>query len=367
MKPYPFIFSNITRYRITRHVVFWVGWILYYTTYTVISLYKYPIPFSQKVFASLFEVTISTPMDMAYCYAIIYFLLPKFLYKGKYLWLIVLWIVFGFAYVVVFRFYSFQILTHIRTFTGLPQPDTSGSFIWFFFYIFSQINMEGGLAASIKLGKNSFIKQQELDLLTAEKQKIETRFFEGIVQPVFLINAINKIETLAIEKPALVPQAIQKIKNILLYVIYDDGQSSINLDTEIKLLEDYLQLEKLASQGNLNISMHTYLNGNGRNAKIAPSILLPIVENCLKQMASYNPKEKELDIDIKLDANLFNMQVSFNKPLDTSNLMNTDNALYLNVSKRLNLLYMQAHDFKVVIEPEKFIVSLSLNLQAATN
>lgn len=225
--------------------------------------------------------------------------------------------------------------------------------------------MEGCLAAAIKLGKLWFIKQQELDLMKSEKQNIEPKFAEGVIQPVFLINAVNKIESLAIEKPAAVPLAIQKIKNILLYVIYDSSQARVNVETEIKLLEDYITLEKIAANGNLNINLQKNLYT--KDAKIAPSILLPIVENCLKQLSSYNIKEKKLDIQINLDDNIFFMEVKFTKPMDTSNLMNDDNAIYLNVSKRLNLLYLQSHDFKVIIEAGYFIIKLRMNLQAAMN
>ncbi len=171
MNIYPLIFSNNRNYRISRHAIFWFIWIAYYTIFSTLN-FKSTYPLSHRFLSSFLEVTISTPMDMIFCYSIIYFLLPNFLFKGRYVRMILLWLLFSIIFIVVFQTYVVKVIPFIRGWYNLPKPVASSSYYFIFFSLFSQINMEGCMAAAIKLGKLSFIKQQEVNLLKNEKSKL---------------------------------------------------------------------------------------------------------------------------------------------------------------------------------------------------
>ncbi len=359
----PLVFSNNSRYRIARHSLFWLCWILYYTIFTTLEWGAGNHPLIHSFFSALLETTISTPMDMIYCYSIIYFLLPVFLFKGKYMQMVFLWLLFSILFIVTFHLYAIYLLPYIRQACGMPMPVISHNIVMIFFSLFSQINMEGCLAAAIKLGKMWFIKQQELDLIKSEKQKIEPQIASGTMQPVFLISALNKVEQLTIDKPSLVPEVIKKIKNFLVYVIYDSNQARVNIDTEMKLLEEYIELEKIVTKENLNINLKVLINR--KDAFIAPSILLPLVENSFKQLASYDLPKKNIDFEFLLVDDNFSMQICLSKPGDTSTLIHAENTLFKNISKRLNLLYPQGNTLKIMIKPEVLMVNLAINLHSA--
>src|SRR4051812_5887080 len=103
MSTYSLIFSNNRSYRLTRHSLFWLGWILYYTIFSMLQMRSYA--FSQTFFPSLFEIMVSTPLDMVYCYTIIYFLIPRFLNNGRYISLVLLWLLFSVGYFFLFMGY----------------------------------------------------------------------------------------------------------------------------------------------------------------------------------------------------------------------------------------------------------------------
>src|SRR5215216_4004790 len=105
MTLYPFVFSNNPKYRVTRHVLFWLLWILYYTIEsTVLRSQKYDL--SLSFFSSLTEVTITTPMDIAFCYGIIYFLLPRFLFRGQFLTLAVGWLLLSLVFFFMYMLFN---------------------------------------------------------------------------------------------------------------------------------------------------------------------------------------------------------------------------------------------------------------------
>jgi len=316
-------------------------------------------------FSSVAEVTISTPMDMIFCYSIIYYLLPKFLYKGRYVQMALLWILFSVVFIVTFRAYNYYVLPSIRRSFGMPLPHYSTNLPWLFLDLFYQINMEGCMAAAIKLGKMAFIKQQEVDLIKKEKLKVEPDLLQGKMQPVFLLNALDRVEQLSVSRPALIPGMVKKIKNLLLYVIYDNNQASVDLNKELKVVEEYVELEKTGMADNLRAVIK--ITGNIAGERIAPFIILPLVENSFRQLSLLELPNKSIDLEIRLAEGQLYIIVAWSKPVDTSTLGNGGNVFLNNIGKRLSLLYPQSHELKVTIKTNQFIIHCRINLHGAVN
>jgi hypothetical protein len=357
-----FVFSNNRRYRITRHSLFWLLWILYYTVFNVLY-WQNEYPLDRTFFESLVEVSLSTPMDMIFCYSIIYFLLPRYLFRGRYIQMILLWLLFSVLFILAFRAYNHEVVPYIRKGFGLPPPVFSKNVYWSFLNLFYQINMEGGLAAAIKLGKMWFIKQQELDLIKKEKQKTEAQSMEGKILPVFLIDALDRLEQLSVVKPSLIPGMVKKIKNLLLHVIYNSNMASVSLEKELTVLEEYIELEKTGMPENLRVVVK--IIGNTAGERIAPFIILPLVENGFRQLFRLDLPDKFIDIEIRVDNGNLQMKVGWSKPIDSSTLINGGSLSLQNIGKRLNLLYPESHELKVVITTEQFIIHLKMQLDRA--
>jgi hypothetical protein len=360
----PLVFSNNPRYRISRHVMFWTIWVLYFSIFMALS-WQPKFTFAHSFADSLMEEIGSIPLDMTFCYSIIYFLIPRYLHRGQYVTMVVLWIFFSMLFVAGQRFYSANIVPAIRGFNNMPVRAHSMGYIWDFFYLFSQINMEGCIAASIKIGKMWFIKQQELELIKKEKQKIEPNLQEGKMQPVFLLHALDRVEQLSATQPSLIPQMVKRIKSLFLYVIYDNNQASVGLEKELKLLEEYVELEKTGVTNGLQVSVR--ITGSSAGERIAPFIILPLVENGFRQLAQLDMTGKTLDLEIRVGEGNMHMKLGWSKPIDSSTLANGGNVSLQGIGKRLGLLYPQSHELKVVITSEQFIVDLWIDLHRAIN
>lgn len=364
MNIYPLVFSNNSRYRITRHILFWTAWISYFSFFEAITYMK--IPFGRAFFASLFEQIVVIPIDITFCYSVIYFLIPRYLYRGKYITMVLLWLLFSILVVGCYRFHTVYIVPHLRAVDGLPlYVMHSFSFTWSFFNLFSQINMEGCIAASIKLGKMWYIKQEELNLLKSEKLKIEPVLHNGEMKPVFLINALDKVELLSYKKPYIIPGMVRKIKSLLLYAIYDNNQPKINLNKEIKILEEYVELEKEGNEDKLKVNVN--IIGNMSGERIAPFIILSLVENSFRQLSLLELQNKFINIEIRLVESQLYISVAWSKPVDTSTLANGGNMFLQNIGKRLNLLYPHSHELKVLIKTDQFIINCKIDLHEAIN
>ncbi|MFI5154977.1 MAG: histidine kinase [Chitinophagales bacterium] len=320
--------------------------------------------FGKGFLASLPEETLPMPMDIIFCYSVIYFLIPRYLSKGKYIQMVSWWLLFSLLVFFGYRLYGIYVIPEIRSAFGMPYSKShSRSFLWEFMYLFSQINLEGCMTAAIKLGKMWYIKQQELDLLKKEKLKIEPQMQNGKMQPVFLINALTKVEQLSSIRPAVIPGMIRKIKSLLLYIIYDNNLSKVRLEKEFKLLEEYVELEKEGNENSLDVNLK--LLGNATGERIAPFIIIPIVENSFRQLSSLELEEKSMDIEIRIADGTLNILVAWSKPVDSSTLANGGNAFLNNISKRLDLLYPQSNELKVIIKTNQFIIDCKIDLRGA--
>jgi sensor histidine kinase YesM len=365
MSIHPFVFSNNKKYRIARHALFWCTWILYYTFIsTLVMSPKYG--FAKSFFESLVEQAESTPLDMCFCYFVIYFLLPEFLYKGRYIGMLFLWLFGSVAFIVLYELNATFLVSYIRESFGLKTSiSTPASYVWDFFVLFSQINMEGCLAASIKLGKLWYVKQQEIDLLKEEQQKIRPHDEQGLIHPVFLTDLLTRMENIVNDNPLVAAQSMKRIRRLLLYILYENAAPQISLRKELSLLEEYIDLEKLTAEKKIHVSISIQAKPDAET--IAPSIILPLVENAFKQVSAYELAELWVNLNIKLHQNLLTIQLSWSKPIDTSSLVNGRNVILHNLSKRLKLIYPQSHDLKMKIEAEKIVISLNINLKKAIN
>jgi len=225
--------------------------------------------------------------------------------------------------------------------------------------------MEGSLAAAIKLGKMWYIKLQELDLMKKEKIKSESEAEDGKIQPVFLVSALDRLEILAEKKPEIIPALLQKIKNLMKYVIYDYNQPKVPLKREMELLKEYIELEKADVSKCITISVK--LPENVSDEKISPFIILPLVENSFRQLSLIDMPQKFMKLEGKLYAGNFAMSIAWSKPVDTSTLHNGSNSSLGTINKRLSLLYPQSHKIKIVIKPDEFVVNLKIDLDGAIN
>jgi len=277
-----------------------------------------------------------------------------------------LWLLASIVFIVLYELNATFIVPYIRGWFDMKVTMSSPRmYSYDFFILFSQINMEGCVAASIKLGKLWYIKQQEIDLIKQEKQKMEPYAEHGLIQPAFLIDLLTRMETIANEKPLITAQSMKKLRHLLLYILYENASSKVSLHKEFALLQEYIDLEKITAEK--DITVNTTTHGSPSYETIAPFILLPLVENAFKQVRSYSLKNPVLNINLSFQNEIIDIKLNWDKPIETSSLSNGRNIILQNISKRLQLIYPQSHELKMMIETEKIFIELRINLKKAIN
>jgi hypothetical protein len=360
---YQFVFSNTTWFRVARHLLFWLIWISFYAFVKAYQMAE----LDRMNFASAFpiawlEVLIQIPIDIAFCYLVLYFLLPRLFLKGRYLSFSVLWLLFLFAAAVLQQVYYFWAIPNFRLAFGLNAPTPRGSVFLGALWIIGSLNAEGGFAAAIRLGKLFFIKEKEAELLQREMRRVKPPNTpdDDIFRPTFLYNVLNRLYSLA-EKEKIDPAAvIRKINNLIIYCSYDAKKTMLPLATELDALKEYIDLEKLSYQQDLDLSFE--VSGNAAGKLIIPYLLIPLVENAFSTLGRPPEGRASLSIEVVIQNQGLEVNITSSKNADTSTLLGSKNVNVLNIEKRLQLRYPGGYSLKKTIEPHQLLLCLQVDL-----
>jgi sensor histidine kinase YesM len=366
MQRLPFIFSNEPKFRIARHIAFWLILFLGQASVSLIVpsfLNRYN---NERLYEATYGQLLYLPSQLFIVYTLLYFVIPRFILKGKYkltfFWIIIICLVTGFIASLCYWFladYFASFLFGRRNFLE-PKPFSGYISVGFINGLKASL-IVAGCATSIKLLKHWYEKEHRNSVLQKEKLNAELQSLKAQLHPHFLFNTLNNIYSITQNSSPLASEMLVKLSDLLRYILYECDQPQVRLSKEIKLLKDYIELEKIRYTQNLDLDIS--LPENTNSYVIAPLLLLPLVENCFKHGSSKLLEQPWIKIEAELKENILYIKMINAKPVSES----TEEIHYgiglNNVQKRLNLLYPDKYEFKIISEQEIFIVNLKLELE----
>ena len=332
--------------RVLQHVLFWVAHLVFYALLYGSFEDTYPQTF--------FEELIYLPGKILFTYFVLYFLLPNFLLIGKY-WSFFLWlIVSSFVIGIVQRYVAYTIDYPIY----YPQALADS-----FFYFPKIVKMLAAIypvtffAVAIKLLKFWYANQQAQQVLTQEKLQAELRFLKTQIHPHFLFNTLNNLYALTLKRSERAPEMVLKLSELINYMLYECTGDEVALTKEIKFIRNYGDIEKMRYGDKLDIDIR--VSGDVNDRKIAPLVLLPFVENCFKHGASEELQQSWVKVTIDVQPHVTIIKVENNKAT-INGIAKKEGIGIQNVKRRLDLIYPDQHELKIINGQETFLVILAI-------
>lgn len=343
------IFTGMSRLfnnRIFQHSVFWISQVVCYA----VVYGSYADNYGQTFYTEL----IYLPVKIAFSYFVMYYLLP-FLLAGNYLNFFSLFIAGSLLAGVAQRYVGFNFEYPLYYPEALKDP-----FFWFpkISKVILAIYPYTVFAVAIKLLKYWYANKQAQQILLQEKLQAELKFLKTQIHPHFLFNTLNNLYALTLKKSDLAPAMVLKLSELINYMLYECREDDVLLEKEIKFIHNYIDIERLRYGDKLDIDIKVKGDPNGRT--IAPLLLLPFTENCFKHGASLELDQSwvKLDIEVLPDRTLF--KVENNKVSGNGNSRSQGIGIN-NARRRLDLLYPNNHELKIMNGDETFLVILSIN------
>jgi sensor histidine kinase YesM len=358
------IFSNERCIRITRHILFWFCWYLYLVTTQLRNISPEDIGMNNFIIYQLGVSANRLLLQIIFCYTTIYFLIPRFVQKKKYKLLITAFTLFLIGmYWITYLAYTYT-SPFFRGLAGLP-PLTP--FLTKYYILYSHIHFTGSLVAcsiilAIKFYKNWYKKQRENELLINENTQAELQLLKAQVHPHFLFNTFNNIYALTLDDSPKAGITIKKLSGMVHYMINEGAESLVPVNKEVKMLLDYIGLEKIRYGERLNMTIEIKQAHND-NRLIAPLLMLPFVENCFKHGASKTMNKAVIQLFIETTNDWLDLKISNTRPALSEKPDDRKKIGLQNVQKRLELLYPGKHHLDIQSTEVSFTVHMKVKLE----
>lgn len=343
------------------HIAFWVLYVLQdiVLAYAWVGPSFKNIPHMQMLGIAVQAALINMPYKLLLSYFVLYVSIPKITSGSQRMGKIVTEIVLVFAAcVLLYRLTSHYIL-YAKVYGGtIPDGNTLG--IANVIVATMDIGFIAGLAASIKFVRIQVAGKEREKSLVKEKLGAELKFLRNQTNPHFLLNTLNNIYGLARKKSDDTAEVVMKLSELLRFILYESSSNLITLSDEIKVIEDYLELEMIRYNERLSVGFNKSLDGGCY--RITPLLLLPFVENAFKHGISETRFESFINIDIRVSNGQLHFTIENTKDIEQNGTTGTNIGL-INVKRQLELSYK---DYKLDVQKEDnlFTVTLFLNLES---
>ena len=206
----------------------------------------------------------------------------------------------------------------------------------------------------------NYIKlKQATQQLRIEKQAAELNYLRSQTNPHFLFNTLNNIYSLARDKSDLAPESILRLSKILRFMLYETGGAYIAIEQEIRIISDYIALEKLRYDESLLI--HFNHDIEDMKQAIPPLLLIPLVENAFKHGVSETRVHPFVNIHLSVIKRRLLFVVNNSTESYSGEETVKENIGLSNLRRQLELLYTD-YDLSVLQASTGFTATLKINL-----
>lgn len=332
------------RYRL-HHILFWI---LVFGVWYFLRYQDYSST------ATALSITTVKVIDLALLiYITNYVLIPRLLYRRRYAW-------FFLAFVVMIVSSSVLKMNIIGRILNVPEMfSLSGNLktriydnvIPHFFLVIA--------GAAVKLMSDYMLIQQRMVAMAKEKAEAELNFLKSQINPHFLFNSLNSVYFLIDKDNNDARSALHKFSDMLRYQLYECNDEKIPIEKEIAYIKDYVDLQRLRREAHDEVQFNCSPSVKGFS--IEPLLLIPFVENSFKHLSHFGGNRKNLvSIDVDRQNGEFSFQVS--NTVEYSSVKQPVGGIGLkNVKRRLELLYPDKH--KLVLGEKDDVFSIDLKIK----
>jgi LytS/YehU family sensor histidine kinase len=187
----------------------------------------------------------------------------------------------------------------------------------------------------------------------------ELDFLKNQLSPHFLFNTLNNISALIQIDAKRAESSMNKLSQLLRMMLYQVKDKYITLREDVDILQKYADLEKLRLDESFDFVFDVKLENP--NVKIEPLLMMPLMENAMKHCVNPNGKSFA-HVSITQSGNEVHFH-SENSNFPRKSSRKSGGLGLSTFEKRLDLMYLDAHEYSVNIVDDIYISDLVLHLK----
>ena len=210
----------------------------------------------------------------------------------------------------------------------------------------------------------SWYHQQEelnkINELKEQKKVAELQALRAQINPHFLFNTLNTIYGETLRKSDKAPALILQLSDILRYAVDSSREEEVLVQEELEYIRNFVKLQK--ERFNRPEQIFLEIEGNPRQRKIAPLILITFIENCFKHGRLTEDSDFiRISISVNYKMLILKTTNTYKTPDDVEK-GSTSTGLK-NTKRRLELRYPNQHELKTTRNSNEYETTLTVHFE----
>ena len=281
-----------------------------------------------------------------------YILLPYFVARRR-------WIYFPCTFLLISAFAALSYLID----NNFPFPyDYEPYFWWDYIYNLFFGALLLAVTSIYYFVEAWFRNIQKESALRTEKLQAEVNFLKSQINPHFLFNTLNNIYSFAQTGNKKTAPMLERLSNILRFMVYDCSEEQVSLDKEIRAVDDLIEIYKMKNSEQKNISFT--VEGVKSYLLTSPLIIVNVIENAFKHSDAINNKDGFIKIELVVaEKDQCQLEVSNSVKKRSNPHTESQGGLGLsNIKKRLELQYGVEHNMNEELKDGVYNLKLEFPL-----
>lgn len=342
------------------HILFWLAYCVQSTLHEYIWVHDNFTKQTDAFWLALRFNLCLVPIIIMFTYLVIYVFVEQVLTARRKLYVVIPQVVLAMLVAIFLQNLVTNYVIIAKLYPNEPVTFANVFDIYSGFMALLDTGYVAGIALALKLFRMQIGDLRNKRDLVKDKLETELKFLKNQVNPHFLFNTLNNIYSLARKKSDCTPEMVLKLSKLLRFMLYESGKDTIPIADEIRIIEDYVELEKIRYNNRLKLSFDKQIDDMGQ--LIAPMILLTFVENAFKHGVRETTENTCIRIKIVLQKGQLTFFINNSQEYDGLNEVQEKIGLR-NVRRQLELMY---RDFNLGIDnlADNFNVNLQVNLNS---
>ena len=341
------------------HILFWAAiyllWVLLFRSYSVAITRTMTIEFCYLLFIT------------GDYYAIRSFAIPRLLVRKQYVQFV--------AAVVLVIAVSAALRSALAFYINIHYFRTAAGIDYGSLFLRSFINISLWVLV-VTLGRmlaERMQTQQQLELLEKERVRSELDYLKAQINPHALFNSLNTIYGHIDKHNQVARNILLQFSELLRYQLYDCAAEKVSLQKEIAYIGNYVAFQRLRKDEQLIV--HFKVGQIGEGLKIAPLMLVVLIENAFKFVSNFSDRPNKICIEVYTNGSVLHTNFQNTTELQAEGevfasvsgdaFASTSAAKGIgiaNLRRRLELLYNHKYELSVNSDYDHYETSLIIDL-----
>jgi sensor histidine kinase YesM len=216
--------------------------------------------------------------------------------------------------------------------------------------------LSGGVALVLEGFITWFNEIKLKEMLREKNHEMEMALLKSQFDPHLLFNTINNIDALILKDAVRASEYLNKLSDIIRFVLYETKSEKIFLSREIEYITKYIALQKIRTANEEYVNF--IVTGTIGDELVAPMTFIPFIENAFKHTTN-KKLENAISITIRITADT--IQLLCENKYDSMAVQQTSGGLGNQlIQKRLDLIYSGRHTLEVNQNDDLYLVNLTI-------